>query len=568
MRAASALSEWTELAAPDAAAGTAATWHVALGGPSAAPPAARLRLAFVFSNASDARATALAARALADAWDAAWADARADWQARFDSAFDPARPHFSGVLPTMETTSGGGSGGPGFDSAAERMYYAGVVGLLANERTNYPPSLPHHGGAGWREGSARSGGGVCGVYDDDGDDLELAESFDLHARAGTAARRGLGCFLEPFDLGRGRSGVPRVRGCGFSGGGADADFAGGAGVSRQLELARNGHHGSGEGLEPRALLREAGAPWRMFMTGGGMNATTNIFYWDYQYFGDLLAMLEPLTLARQLLLWTSSVDADSDEVSSWSFWGYDYAAQRGVGNYYAMNDATLFDVLASYLRVSGDLPFLNTSYLVGPFANGSFASTTVVATALGLATHWKAQRYNVSGALADYGEAANLLECVPTYIHRVAGVNAANSYMSGIAADVAERWLGDAPLAAQLRADADAVAAAVLGSLYVAPGTGANGSGGYFRALYPNGTARDVRSSWISCTPRSFSACSALAAARPASRPRWQPTWRPLRAASCSCPTGCARSRSMTARRRSATAATTARRAPTSASPR
>lgn len=158
-----------------------------------------------------------------------------------------------------------------------------------------------------------------------------------------------------------------------------------------------------------------------------------------------------------------------------------------------MNDATLFDVLASYLRVSGDLPFLNTSYLVGPYANGSFASTTVIATALGLATHWKAQRYNVSGALADYGEAANLLECVPSYIHRVAGVNAANSYMSGIAGDIAERWLGDAPLAAELRADADAVAAAVLDSLYVAPGAGAGGAGGFFRALYPNGTAREVR---------------------------------------------------------------------------
>ena len=97
--------------------------------------------------------------------------------------------------------------------------------------------------------------------------------------------------------------------------------------------------------------------------------------------GDILALLEPLTLARQLLLWTSSVDEDSDEVSQWSFWGYDYAAQRGVGNYYAMNDATLFDVLLSYLRVSGDTPFLNTSYLVGPFANGSFATTTVAATA-------------------------------------------------------------------------------------------------------------------------------------------------------------------------------------------
>jgi len=209
--------------------------------------------------------------------------------------------------------------------------------------------------------------------------------------------------------------------------------------------------------------------------------------------GDLLALLEPLTLARQLLLWTSSVDEDSDEVSQWSFWGYDYASQRGVGNYYAMNDATLFDVLLSYLRVSGDTPFLNTSYLVGPFANGSFATTTVAATALGLATHWRSARYNVSGALADYGEAANLLECVPSYIHRVAGVNAANAYMSNVAADVAEHWgAGDAPLAAQLRADADAVAAAVLG-LFVAPGEGSGGGGGYFVARYPNGTEREVR---------------------------------------------------------------------------
>jgi hypothetical protein len=39
-----------------------------------------------------------------------------------------------------------------------------------------------------------------------------------------------------------------------------------------------------------------------------------VFYWDYQYFGDLLALLEPLTLARQLLLWTSSVDRQNCDV--------------------------------------------------------------------------------------------------------------------------------------------------------------------------------------------------------------------------------------------------------------
>jgi hypothetical protein len=76
----------------------------------------------------------------------------------------------------------------------------------------------------------------------------------------------------------------------------------------------------------------------MFMTGGGSNATTNIFLWDNEYGAALLAMLEPETLTRQALLWTSTVDAATDEPSQWAFWGFEYAAKRGVGNYYSTND--------------------------------------------------------------------------------------------------------------------------------------------------------------------------------------------------------------------------------------
>ena len=217
-----------------------------------------------------------------------------------------------------------------------------------------------------------------------------------------------------------------------------------------------------------------------------MNTSTNIFYWDNQYAADMLMTLEPETMMRQFLLWTSTVDEDSGVPSSWAYWGYDYSARRGVGNYYSANDMTLFELMHSYLRISGDSSFLATEYLVGPWPNGTYTNTTVYDTAVALATHWKSNpAYNVSMYLADYGGAPNLLECVPTYIHRVASINAGNSYMSLALADIAEWWAGDASLAAALRADADAIAGAVLGQLYI-PGSG------YFGAGYPNGTVEPV----------------------------------------------------------------------------
>jgi hypothetical protein len=52
---------------------------------------------------------------------------------------------------------------------------------------------------------------------------------------------------------------------------------------------------------------------------------------------------EPETYARQILLWMGSVD-EAGVPSYLSFWGYDYASRRGVGNYYSTN---LFTLLAS-----------------------------------------------------------------------------------------------------------------------------------------------------------------------------------------------------------------------------
>ncbi len=71
--------------------------------------------------------------------------------------------------------------------------------------------------------------------------------------------------------------------------------------------------------------------------------------------------------------------------------------------------------------------------------------------------------------LADYGEAGNLLECVPTYIHEVPSFNAANVWMMRRVAEV-QAAEGNAARAAQLRADAGRLLPAVM-ALYE-PGNG------------------------------------------------------------------------------------------------
>ena len=85
-----------------------------------------------------------------------------------------------------------------------------------------------------------------------------------------------------------------------------------------------------------------------------------------------------------------------------------------------------------------------------------------------------------------------LRRCVPTYIHYVAGVNAANVWMlheyadMGAAAAAVGVELLPRNLSA-LRDDADSIAKSILNLLYVPP-NGSAFSGGYFSALYPNGT--------------------------------------------------------------------------------
>ena len=96
----------------------------------------------------------------------------------------------------------------------------------------------------------------------------------------------------------------------------------------------------------------------------------------------------------------------------------------------------------------------------------------------------------VVDGLADYGTETHLLECVPTYTHKVAALNAANAKMMRSSATIAE-GRGDRARAAHLRALASNVSALVRSKLFIG---GANGTdGGFFAAEQPTGELVPVR---------------------------------------------------------------------------
>src|SRR5690606_33198045 len=97
------------------------------------------------------------------------------------------------------------------------------------------------------------------------------------------------------------------------------------------------------------------------------------------------------------------------------------------------------------------------------------------------ATNWK--RFRAASGLADYGGLNNLLECVHTYLHEVASLNAANVYNLREAARLLA-LLGE-PDDGALEKDAQQILRDVQ-ALYV-------DGRGYWQARFPDGSLREVR---------------------------------------------------------------------------
>lgn len=104
-----------------------------------------------------------------------------------------------------------------------------------------------------------------------------------------------------------------------------------------------------------------------------------------------------------------------------------------------------------------------------------------------LAFDWRSRRIASLG-LADYGSKHELLECVSTYEHVVAALNAGAVWMLRRLAD-AYRALGRADDATAADHEADALRDAILKHLYVE-------GCGWFRCMHPDGRAREVRHCW------------------------------------------------------------------------
>jgi hypothetical protein len=201
---------------------------------------------------------------------------------------------------------------------------------------------------------------------------------------------------------------------------------------------------------------------RTFITSGE-RAKGTVYYWDTSLFSTLFALLEPKQMKEQIklfleqdphedavIVFKTKRPASPEKIKTPEGWDL-----RG----YAANDLSIFRLTWSYLSVTQDKEFLNEK----------IAGQTVKEHLQILATDWKKLLREPSDKLADYGEAPNLLECVPTYIHKVPSFNAANAWMMREYADVVE-LAGDRSEASELRREAAEMVQAVM-TLYE-PGKG------------------------------------------------------------------------------------------------
>ncbi|WP_205327310.1 hypothetical protein [Glycomyces sp. YM15] len=191
---------------------------------------------------------------------------------------------------------------------------------------------------------------------------------------------------------------------------------------------------------------------------------TTTFIWDYSLSSITHALLDPEPMKAQLRHWIAS--------DVHTHFGTSSLTGGPVGRWYSVNDYAMTRLVHDYLRFTGDTALLDEAPGDRP----------VREHLRDWALAWQSLRG--TGPLADYGEIDNLLECVSSYTHEVAGLNAANVWNLRTVAEILAAQ-GDTDGAAALAAEADALVKAVT-DLYL-PGTG------HFAARQPDGTRVPVR---------------------------------------------------------------------------
>lgn len=187
---------------------------------------------------------------------------------------------------------------------------------------------------------------------------------------------------------------------------------------------------------------------------------TATFLWDISLSAMLLAMLDPAVLRRMMETWMT--------VDVHQHFGTEFLTGQGIGPWYSVNDYAMSRMAKEYLRWTGDAAWLDKQV----------AGKTVLDHLVSYAEHWRQLDTNKHG-LADYGGVNNLLEAVSSYVHEVAGLNAANVYNLRFAAELLD-FKGQREKSAAMRREAEVLGKRVL-ELYVA-------GEGIWRCQLPDGS--------------------------------------------------------------------------------
>lgn len=191
---------------------------------------------------------------------------------------------------------------------------------------------------------------------------------------------------------------------------------------------------------------------------------TTTFLWDISLSAMLFSMLDPVVLKRMMETWMT--------LDVYKHFGTEFLTGAGVGPWYSVNDYAMSRMAKEYLRWTGDKAWLDKT--VG--------GKTVFERLVEYAEHWRALDTNKHG-LADYGGVTNLLEAVSSYVHEVAGLNAANVHNLRFAAELVE-YKGNKAKADALRKEATELGRRVQ-ELYI-PGKG------IWKCRLPDGTYNEV----------------------------------------------------------------------------
>jgi hypothetical protein len=191
------------------------------------------------------------------------------------------------------------------------------------------------------------------------------------------------------------------------------------------------------------------------------------FLWDYSLSSLVHSLLDPREMISALKRWMT--------LDIHKHFGTEFLTGGGVGPWYAVNDYAMTTIAYDYFRFNGGFEFLNAP------VNGS----TVREYLQKYATNWR--QFKTKNGLADYGGLLNLLECVNSYVHEVASLNAANAFALRAVADILENGdkLTSADVLRSLRIEAAGIIARVH-ELYVS-------GKGYWNARDPDGATREVR---------------------------------------------------------------------------